>query len=61
MLLHVDLVEFYKTNFYMKKDYNFNLDEIDNMFPFEYMIYYNTILEWIEEEKKRLEKLKRKM
>lgn len=34
--------------------------DIENMFPFEYQVFINEAIEWIEEEKKRIEKMNAK-
>ena len=42
--------------------HNYSLTELDNMMPWEREIYVGLLMEWIEEEKRKLEneKLKRK-
>ena len=38
--------------------HNYSLTELDNMMPWEREIYVGLLMEWIEEEKKRLEQEK---
>lgn len=57
MLLEADLSQFYSTSFKLQKDFMLSLDNIDKMYPFEYKIYLNEVLKYVEEEKKRLEAL----
>jgi hypothetical protein len=57
MLLEADLASYYSTSFKLQKDFGFNLSNIDEMFPFEYKVYLNEVLKYVEEEKKRLEAL----
>ena len=42
--------------------HNYSLTELDNMMPWEREIYVGLLMEWIEEEKRKLEneKLKNK-
>ena len=43
--------------------HNYSLTELDNMMPWEREIYVGLLMEWIEEEKRKLEneKLKSKL
>ena len=40
--------------------HNYNLTELDNMMPWEREIYVGLLMEWIEEEKRKLENEKLK-
>lgn len=53
-LCYETLQNFYETNFFMKKEYNFSIDEIENMHPFEKHIYV-IFIERSEKEKRELQ------
>jgi len=42
----------------MMQHHKYSLTELDNMMPWEREIYVGLLMEWIEEEKKRLEQEK---
>jgi hypothetical protein len=54
MFLDVNLADYYKTSFRLQKDFGFSIEHIENMVPFEYKVYLNTVLEWIKEEQQRI-------
>jgi hypothetical protein len=43
------------------KDFHFGMDDIESLYPFEYKVYVNLILEWIKEEEKRVKEQTRKV
>jgi hypothetical protein len=43
------------------KDFNFSTSDIESLYPFEYKVYVNLILEWIKEEEKRVKEQSRKI
>lgn len=57
-LAHDSLFNYYKMNFALKQYYNYDIDMLENMIPFEREIYISLLLNYIEEEKKRLENRK---
>jgi len=55
-LSHESLANFYKTNFALMQYHKYSLTEIENMIPFERDIYVAMLVNFLEEEKQRLEK-----
>ena len=51
------LVKMFNENFSMMQHHNYSLTEIENMIPWEREIYVGLLLNWIEEENKRIEKM----
>ena len=49
---HDNLVNHYKTNLLLKKEYNFGIEELENMLPFERLVYTDLIRYKIEQEKR---------
>jgi hypothetical protein len=47
----------FNENFSMMQHHNYSLTEIENMIPWEREIYVGLLLNWIEEENKRIEKM----
>jgi len=58
-LAHENLYNYYKMNFAMKQYHNYDIDMLENMIPFEREIYVSLLLNYLEEEKNRLESRKR--
>jgi hypothetical protein len=48
-LSHDSLVGHYKTNFALMHQHNFQLEDLDNMLPWEREIYVTLLTSWIEE------------
>jgi len=46
-------------NFALKQYYNYDIEMLENMIPFEREVYVALLLNYIEEEKKRLESRKK--
>lgn len=46
-------------NFALKQYYNYDIEMLENMIPFEREVYVALLLNYIEEEKKRLEHRKK--
>ena len=42
-------------HFVMMKDHNFSLTEIENMIPWERQIYMGLLINYVKEEKERME------
>jgi hypothetical protein len=47
----------FNENFSMMQHHNYSLTEIENMIPWEREIYVGLLLNWLEEENKRIEKM----
>ena len=60
MLSHDSVVNYYKTNFGMIQHHNYSLRDLENMIPWEREIYVGLLLEYIEEEKRKMEEEARK-
>ena len=60
MLIDSNLLDYYKTTFRLQKDFGFDMAHIETMFPFEYKIYVQEVLQYVEEERKRYENQKSK-
>jgi len=58
-LAHETLFNYYKMNFALKQYYNYDIDMLENMIPFEREVYISLLLNFLEEERKRLESRKR--
>jgi len=57
-LSHESLANHYKTNFALMQYHKYSLAEIENMMPFEREIYVAMLMQYLEEEKQRLERNK---
>lgn len=51
MLCHDTLVNHYKTNFLLHKNYGYSLTELDNMIPYEREIYIGMLLQHLEKQR----------
>ena len=49
-----------RTNFALMQHHNYSLTELENMIPWEREIYLHLLLQFIEEEKQRIENERRK-
>jgi hypothetical protein len=56
---HETLHNFYKMNFALMQYHKYSLTEIENLIPFEKEIYVSMLVQYLEEEKQRLESKKR--
>ena len=54
-LSHDSLFNHYKMNFALMQYHKYSLDELNNMIPFEREIYISMLVQYLEEEKQRLE------
>jgi hypothetical protein len=52
------LAGYYKTNFALMQYHKYSLTEIEEMIPFEREIYVSMLIQYLEEEKQRLERNK---
>jgi hypothetical protein len=55
MMLHDSLANQLQTNFIMLKDHNFSLTEIENMVPWERQIYIGLLINYVKEQKERMD------
>jgi hypothetical protein len=44
-----------ETNFIMTKEHNFSLTEIENMLPWERQIYIGLVVNYVKEQKEKME------
>ena len=58
-LCHENLANYYKLNFALMQYHKYSLAEIENMIPFEREVYVAMLIQYLEEEKQRLENSKR--
>jgi len=58
-LCHESLVNFYKMNFALMQYHKYSLDDLETMIPFEREIYVHMLIQYLEEEKQRIESKKR--
>lgn len=58
-LCHESLHSYYKMNFALMQYHKYSLTEIEEMIPFEKEIYVALLVQFLEEEKKRLESKRR--
>jgi hypothetical protein len=55
-LAHDSLYNYYKTNFALMQYHKYSLQDIENMIPFEREVYVTMLMQYLEEEKQRLQK-----
>jgi hypothetical protein len=58
-LSHESLANYYKMNFALMQYHKYSLSELEEMIPFEREVYVFMLIEYLEEEKKRIESKKR--
>lgn len=58
-LCHENLANYYKLNFALMQYHKYSLAEIENMIPFEREVYVAMLIQFLEEEKQRIETNKR--
>jgi hypothetical protein len=58
-LCHENLANYYKLNFALMQYHKYSLAEIENMLPFEREVYVAMLIQYLEEEKQRIEANKR--
>jgi len=58
-LCHENLANYYKLNFALLQYHKYSLAEIENMIPFEREVYVAMLIQYLEEEKQRIEANKR--
>ena len=54
MFRHDTLRNYYKTNFSLMQHHKYSLTELENMIPWERDIYVSMLIQYIEEENKRI-------
>lgn len=47
------MTNFYKTNFTLHQHYNWSIDEIEGMYPFERIVYIELLNQYLEEKRQR--------
>ena len=57
---HNNLQNYYTLNFAMMQHHNYSLAELDNMMPWEREIYLGLLMNYLKEEKERIERENRK-
>ena len=58
-LCHETLANYYKMNFALMQYHKYSLSELEDMIPFEREVYVHMLIQYLEEEKQRLESKKR--
>jgi hypothetical protein len=58
-LCHENLANYYRLNFAMMQYHKYSLTEIEDMIPFEREVYIAMLVQFLEEEKQRIEANKR--
>ena len=58
-LCHENLANYYRLNFALMQYHKYSLAEIENMLPFEREVYVAMLIQFLEEEKQRIEANKR--
>ena len=58
-LCHENLANYYKMNFALMQYHKYSLAEIENMIPFEREVYVAMLIQYLEEERQRIEASKR--
>jgi hypothetical protein len=58
-LCHENLANYYRLNFAMMQYHKYSLAEIEDMIPFEREVYIAMLVQFLEEEKQRIEANKR--
>jgi hypothetical protein len=53
MLSHINLQNYYDTNFAMAQHHNWSIAEIENMIPFERDIYFQLLVNYIKEQNEK--------
>ena len=58
-LRHDNLANYYKTNFSLMQHHKYSLSELDNMMPWERDIYVSMLIQYIEEENRKIKEKQR--
>jgi len=53
MLSHINLQNYYDTNFAMAQHHKWSIAEIENMIPFERDIYFQLLVNYIKEQNEK--------
>ena len=54
--MHDSLENYYKTNFALMQHHKYSLTELDNMMPWERVVYVNLLIAHLQEEERRRDK-----
>jgi hypothetical protein len=60
-LCHESLENYYKMNFALMQYHQYSLFEIEEMIPFEREVYVYMLIQYLEEEKQRIEASKKRV
>ena len=52
--MHADLRGYYETNFALNHHHKWQIEHIENLLPWEKEIYMNLLVQFLEEENKRM-------
>jgi hypothetical protein len=58
-LCHETLSNYYKMNFALMQYHKYTLSDLEEMIPFEREVYVHMLIQYLEEEKRRIESKKR--
>ena len=56
---HESLANYYRMNFALMQYHKYSLAELEDMLPFERELYVHMLVQFLEEEKQRIESKKR--
>lgn len=54
MFVNGELADMYRTDFLLAKEHNLTLSEINDMVPFERLIYIGIIIDYLEKKQKAM-------
>lgn len=54
MFANGELADIYRTDFLLAKEHNITLSEINDMVPFERMIYIGIVIDYLEKKQKAM-------
>ena len=54
MFVNGELTDIYRTDFLLAKEHNITLSEINDMIPFERLIYIGIIIDYLEKKQKAM-------
>jgi hypothetical protein len=59
-LSHETLMNYYQMNFGLMQHHKYSLEDLESMMPYEKEIYVSMLLEFLEQEKQRLQERNRR-
>lgn len=54
MFVNGELADIYRTDFLLAKEHNISLSEINDMIPFERLVYIGIIIDYLEKKQKAM-------